>query len=157
MMNIDYLNESPRRVKKTSPKNVNNLFQGMRLSDGLGTRNNIIRPSKLFVPPKFGKIAGYPESSPGYYPCSVKDGFELDTQSVYSQHSYRPQYSPYAYYSSPHYYQTSPLNLSHSSNTSNVQHTSEWSKMLAYSIPGIVLLALQCYLLYDIKDFMKQK
>lgn len=162
MMDIDHTEESPQRVKKLN-KTVNNLFQGMKLNDNRGIKNNYIRPSKLFMPAKRDKFAGYADTSLGYYsPYSMKDDCEFDTQSVYSQHSYRSQcsslchqaVSPYTYY---HHQQPSPLNLSHASNTSNIQQTSEWSKMLVYSIPGIILLTLQCYLLHDIKDYMKQK
>lgn len=166
MMDIE---ESPVKVKKPSNKTVNNMFQGMKINENRdGKYNVILRPPKLFVPVKRDKFAGYAESAPGYYtPCSMKDDYEFDTQSIYSQHSYRSQcpslchqtVTPYNYYVPTYHHpnQPSPLNMSHSSNTSNVQYTSEWPRMLMYSIPGIILLALQCYLLYDIKDFMKQK
>lgn len=156
------LEESPKK-EKTLNKTVNNMFQGMKLDDKY---NNVIRPSKLFMPAKHEKFAGYIASTPGFCTSfSMKDDYEYDTQSMYSQHSYRTQYSPlyhqpispYTYYSHPNPNLSNTLNSSHSSNASNVQQISEWPKMLIYSIPGIVLLALQCYLLYDIKDFMKQK
>lgn len=165
MMDIDLTGESPKIMKKPSPKTVNSMFQGMRLSGNHGAKNNIVKPSRFVMPVKRDKVSGYSESSAGYYsPYPVKDDFEFDTHSIYSQHSYRPLYSsmcnspvpPYSYYPS-HYHHPSLLNLSHSSNNSNIQQTSEWSKMFIYSIPGMVLFALQCYLLYDIKDFMKQK
>lgn len=167
MMDIDLMEESPKRTKKTyQPKTVDSMFQGMKLDEHRGAKNNILRPSRFIMPVKRDKVARYTESSPGYYTSySVKDDYEFDTQSIYSQHSYRPLYSslchppvsPYTYYAPSHYHHPNPLNLSHSSNTSNIQQTSEWSKMFVYSIPGMVLFALQCYLLYDIKDFMKQK
>lgn len=160
-------------------KTVNNLFQGMRLDDNrrhLGIRNNIIRPPKFFVQPKYySKMTAekYAESSPEYYSSSysVKDDYdEFDTHSIFDQNgfsrqlfqcspSYRQSIVPCAYYAHPFHHQPNQLNLSHSSNTSNVhqQTATEWTKMLIYLIPGIVLLSLQCYLLYDIKDFMKQK
>lgn len=165
MMDIDYTEESPRKMKKLN-KTVNNLFQGMKLNDNRDIKNNYIRPSKLFLPTKRDKFVGYAENSPGYYPqYSMKDDYDCDTQSVYSHRSYRSQcsalchqtVSPYTYYDPHHHLQPNPLNLSHASNTSNIQQTSEWSKMLLYSIPGVILLTLQCYLLYDIKDYMKQK
>lgn len=165
MMDVDKIEESPKHQKKIFNKNVDNLFQGMKLNENHGVKNNVLRPPKFCMPVKRDKFSGYPESSPGYYSSySVKDDYEFDTQSIYSQHSYRPlcspmyhqPVSPYTYYPMPHL-QNSPLNLSHSSNTSNIQHTSEWSKMFMYSIPGIILIGLQCYLLHDLKDYMKQK
>lgn len=171
MINIDRLEKTPK--KKTLYKNVNNLFQEMRLNDNHSVRNNIIRPPKFMMPIKrYKRIPGYPESSPGEYytsPFSIKDDYEFDTQSIFSQDSYKPQTLslyrhqsasiPYTYFTSPPLHQwPNQLNSSHSSNTSNVQQqTVEWTKMLIYSIPGIVLFGLQCYLLNDIKDFMKQK
>lgn len=145
------------------------MFQGMKINENRDAKYNVVlRPPKLFVPVKRDKFAGYTESSPGYYtPYSMKDDYEFDTQSIYSQPSYRSQcpslchqtVTPYNYYLPPYHHPNtpSPLNMSHSSNISNIQYASEWQKMLMYSIPGIILLALQCYLLYDIKDFMKQK
>ncbi|XP_026817909.1 uncharacterized protein LOC113556892 isoform X1 [Rhopalosiphum maidis] len=165
MMDIDHIEELPKSRKKMLNKTVNNLFRGMKLDENRGVKNNILRPPKFSMPVKRDKFVGYAESSTGYYPSySVKDDYDFDTQSIYSQHSYRPQcsplchqpVSPYTYYALPHH-QNSPLNLSHSSNTSSIQHTSEWPKMLMYLIPGVILLALQCYLLHDIKDYMKQK
>lgn len=167
-------------LKKTElHKTVNNLFQGMKLDDNRrrqGIRNNIIRPPKLFIQPKYySKMATerYAESSPEYYSSSysVKDDYdEFDTQSIFDQNGfsrqsfqcslpYRQSVMPCTYYAHSFHHQPNQLNLSHSSNTSNVhqQTAAEWTKMLIYSIPGIVLLGLQCYLLYDIKDFMKQK
>lgn len=167
MMDIDYIEESPKTTRKTLNKNVNNLFQGMKLSDNRGVKNNVIRPSKLFMPARYDKFARYAESSSGFYPpYSVKDDYEFDTQSMCSQHNYRSHFSQmchqpsYTCYTPFQHHQSSPsnpLNLSHSSNTSVTQHASDWPKMLLYSIPGIILLGLQCYLLYDIKDSMKQK
>ncbi|KAL4119259.1 hypothetical protein QTP88_012092 [Uroleucon formosanum] len=165
MMDIDHIEELPKRRQKVLNKTVDNMFQGMKLNENRGFKNNILRPPKFLMPVKRDKFTGYAESSPGYYSSySVKDDYDFDTQSIYSQHSFRPQcspmchqpVSPYTYYALPHH-QNSPLNLSHSSNTSNIQHISEWPKMLMYSIPGVILLALQCYLLHDIKDYMKQK
>jgi len=176
MMDIDRVEKTPK--KKTLYKNVNNLFRGMQLNDNQSMRNNIIRPPKFIMPIKrYKRIpgGGYAESSPGGYytsPFSIKDDYEFDTQSIFSQDSYKTQclslchhhqsaVAPYTFYTSPYYNQpTNQLNSSHSSNTSNVQQqqqTVEWTKMLIYSIPGIVLFGLQCYLLNDIKDFMKQK
>lgn len=168
MMDIDCAEESPKTVKKAFAKSVDNLFEGLKLNENRrNLKNNIVRPQKFIIPTKRDKMFGCAESSPGYFSSfSPKDDYEFDMQSVYSQQSYRSQCSPLchqtfpscAYYAHPAHYQPSPLNLSHSSNTSNIQQqSSEWQKMLMYSIPGIVLLALQCYLLYDIKDFMKQK
>jgi len=173
MMDIDYIEKAP---KKASHKTVNSLFRGMRLNDNRSVGNNVIQPPKFCTPPKrYDKIAGsYAESSPGYYASSysVKDDYEFDTQSIFSQNSFRPQYLspspslchhqsviPYTYYASTynHHNQQNQLNMSQSSNASNIPQTVEWTKMLLYTIPGIVLLSLQCYLLYDIKDFMKQK
>lgn len=169
MMDIDHTEVAFKKMKKTLPRNVDNLFQGMKLNENFDIKNNIIRPPKFCMSAKPDRFARYAESSPGYYtPYSMKDDYDFDTQSLYSQHSYKSQYtplchqsiSPYSFYVPPHalHQQPSPLNLSQSSNTSNIQqHSTEWSKMLVYTIPGIILLALQCYLLYDIKDFMKQK
>lgn len=168
MMDIDHTEVTFKKGKKMT-KNVDYLFQEMKLNEKFGVKNNVIRPSKFCMPAKRDKFTGYAESSTGYYtPYSLKDDYEFDTQSVYSQHSYKSQFtplchqsiSPYTYYVPNHHLhqQPSPLNLSQSSNTSNIQqHSTEWSKMLVYSIPGIILLTLQCYLLHDIKDFMKQK
>lgn len=155
--------ESTKKEKKTLNKTVNNMFQGMKLNDN---HKNIIQPSKLFMPIKRENSTGFITSSPRF--CTsfpMKDDYEYDAQSICSQRSYRTQYSPlyhpsisqYTYCTHPNLNQPNSLNLSHSSNTSSVQQISEWPKMLMYSIPGIVLLGLQCYLLYDIKDFMKQK
>lgn len=171
-------------IEETMPKkaelhkSVNNLFRGMKLDDNrhrYGVRNNIIRPPKLFIQPKYySKMATerYTESSPEYYSSSysLKDDYdEFDTQSIFNQNGFSRQpfqcSPPYhqsvmscAYYARP-FHQPNQLNLSHSSNTSNAhqQTSAEWTKVLIYLIPGIVLLSLQCYLLYDIKDFMKQK
>lgn len=164
MMEIDHIKVLPKSTKKTFHKTVNNMFQGMNINDHCGVKNNIIRPPKFTMLAKRDKLAGYADTLPGFYPTyPIKDDYDFDTQSIYSQHSYRSQcsplchqhVSPYNYYVPPVH--NSPLNLSHSSNTSNIQHTSEWPKMLMYTIPGIVLLALQYYLLCDIKDFLKQK
>lgn len=156
--------EETTKKEKTSNKNVNNLFRKMKLNDN---QKNIIQPSKLFMPAKQEKFAGYFKSSPRF--CTsfpMNDDYEYDTQSICSQYSYRTQFSPLYHQSvSPYTYCNHPnlnqsnhsLNLSHLSNTSNIQQISEWPKILIYSIPGIILLGLQCYLLYDIKDFMKQK
>lgn len=167
MMDVDWDEDSPKRVKKTTNNAVNHLFSGLKLNENRGRKNNIIRPQKFFPATKRDKIPEYAESSPGYYsPYSTKENYDFDTRSVCSQQSYRSQcpslchqaVSPYGYYAQPIHHQPSHLNLSNVSNTSNGQpHSVDWPKMLIYSIPGIVLLALQCYLLYDIKDFMKQK
>lgn len=170
MMDVDYIKKSPKKGKKALNATVSNLFQGLKLNDNQkkNFKNNVIRPQKFFFPSKHEKMFGYAESSPGCYTSyPVKDDYEFDAQSVFSQQSYRSQClpmchqttPPYTYYAAPPFhYQSSPLNLSHSSNTSSIQQqTSEWQKMLMYSIPGIILLTLQCYLLYDIKDFMKHK
>lgn len=168
MMDIDCAEESPKKVKKAFAKSVDYLFEGLKLNEnGRNLKNNIVRPQKFVIPTKRDKMFGYAESSPGYFSSySQKDDYEFDVHSVYSQPSYRSQFSSLCHQTVPSYTcyahsphcQPSPLNLSHSSNSSNIQlQSSEWQKMLMYSIPGIVLLALQCYLLYDIKDFMKQK
>lgn len=164
MMDIDEIEQFPVKRKKTFHKTVN-MFQGMNLNDRYSAKNNVIQPPKLIIPAKRDKFAGYSDSPSGYCsPYPMRDDYDFDVQSIYSQNSYRSQcsslchqhISPYPYYS-PSLHNNSSLNLSHSPNTSNVSPTSEWPKMLMYSIPGVVLLALQCYILCDIKDFMKQK
>lgn len=172
MMDTDCADESLNRLKRVYSKSVDNLFEGLKLNDNhRNFKNNIIRPQRFAISTKRDKVFGYAESSPGHFSSfSTKDDLEFDTHSVHSQPIYRSHCSSLCHQTAPSYPYTPPyvphppnyhpclMNLSQSSNTSNMQQQPlELQKMLIYSIPGIVLFSLQWYLLYDIKDFMKQK
>jgi len=67
-MDIDHIEELPKSRQKILNKTVNNLFQGMKLNENRGFKNNILRPPKFSMPVKRDKFAaGYAESFPGYY------------------------------------------------------------------------------------------